>query len=217
MEVLVNQLASQLKQVAIHLESPVESLVFSPDQVKVRTPKGTFNADQVYSTLPAHQLSLLLNDPFLQAIPSASLVVVNVGYRSSVLRMPGFGYLVPSQENEKILGVVWDSSIFPEQNREQEETRLTVMIQDTQQDDAQIQQLVLEKLAKHLGIVQVPDQLMINRKAQAIPQYLVGHSKKVKEFEKTLDPHLKVLGTAFNGVAVNECVLNAIRECSTGL
>ena len=60
-------------------------------------------------------------------LKGGDLVVVNVGYRKNCLKKKGFGYLVPSSEKEDILGVVFDSLLFPSQNHMQEETRLTVL------------------------------------------------------------------------------------------
>ena len=41
--------------------------------------------------------------------------MVNLVYPGKVLPMDGFGYLVPAHEPELILGVVFDSCVFPEQ------------------------------------------------------------------------------------------------------
>jgi oxygen-dependent protoporphyrinogen oxidase len=41
--------------------------------------------------------------------------VVNLVYQGNVLPTNGFGYLVPDQEDEAILGVVFDSCVFPSQ------------------------------------------------------------------------------------------------------
>ena len=44
---------------------------------------------------------------------TTSMHVVNLVYESDVLPMAGFGYLVPSHAPEHILGVVFDSCVFP--------------------------------------------------------------------------------------------------------
>jgi hypothetical protein len=50
----------------------------------------------------------------LAAIPSAPLAVVAIGYAAEVLPSPldGFGFLVPRGEGLRMLGCLWDSSIF---------------------------------------------------------------------------------------------------------
>lgn len=68
---------------------------------------------------------------------AASVYVVNVGYRGKDLLPPakrGFGLLVPQDQNMEILGIIFDSCVFPTQHAASggegspSETRLTVMI-----------------------------------------------------------------------------------------
>ena len=58
--------------------------------------------------------------------------VVNVIYDGHVLPANGFGYLVPAQEPSDILGVVFDSCVFP---TEVPTTRLTVMLGGSRYSD----------------------------------------------------------------------------------
>jgi len=44
-----------------------------------------------------------------------NVAVVNVEYTGNVLnRDPAFGFLIPSSQKEPILGVIFDSSAFPQ-------------------------------------------------------------------------------------------------------
>jgi oxygen-dependent protoporphyrinogen oxidase len=207
METLVKELARQMDDLEIRNDCTVDRLDLNRGEVY--TSQGVFAADQILSTLPAHQLYSLYPDPMLATIPTQSLVVVNLGYRASVLKKAGFGYLVPSKERESILGVVWDSCLFPEQNRSSHETRLTAMVAEQGLSDPQIEQLVLKAMANHLGIRQPPDLIKINRKSRAIAQYSVGHAIRVQEFRRRLPTNLKVFGSSFDGVAVNTCISQA--------
>ena len=51
----------------------------------------------------------------LAQIPYAPVAVVALGYRREDIARPlnGFGFLVPRGENLRILGTVWNSSLFP--------------------------------------------------------------------------------------------------------
>ncbi len=51
----------------------------------------------------------------LAGIASAPLVVVCLGFDEALLPRPldGFGFLVPRGEGQRVLGVLWDSSIYP--------------------------------------------------------------------------------------------------------
>ncbi len=114
----------------------------------------------------------------VQKHPSASMAVVNIGYRKKVLPVSGFGYLVPSSENEPIMGCVFDSEIFPQQNNHPEETRLTVMLGGVEQpemlDHPDLIGLVQKTLYRHMGIKKDPDAASITLCRDAIPQYRVG-------------------------------------------
>jgi oxygen-dependent protoporphyrinogen oxidase len=136
---------------------------------------------------------------------SNSLSVVNLGYRNKVLSKRGFGYLVPRKEGEKILGVVFDSEVFPDQNSSFSQTRLTVMM--PWQEGAK--EIALEAIQRHLGIDAIPDVVEVVEAKEAIAQYEVGHLAKAKlnkKFANKLSPHLYLLGSKMDGVAVNDCV-----------
>ncbi|MCE5317428.1 MAG: protoporphyrinogen oxidase [Parachlamydia sp.] len=211
METLPQRLAERLN-VDILLGEAVEAL--HADRGSVRLSSGrTLDADHIFSTLPAHSLQKLL--PFsatLNQIPYASTAVVNLGYRKRILKKEGFGYLIPSSEREQVLGVVFDSSAFPQQGTD--ETRLTVMLGDSRIPDfgawskEKFLSIAQEALMRHLGIDQTPDLAEIKIAPRAIPQYLVGHLDRLRTMEQEARryPKLTLLGSSFYGVSVNDCI-----------
>lgn len=209
METLVQALSQRLDG-HVRLNSAVEKLDFRPEGIEIRLDDGqTIFADHVYSTLPASSLQRLLPIEALQ-IPTASVAVVCIGFNKAVLNRKGFGYLIPSKEKESILGMVWDSSAFPDQNFSPEQTRLTVMIDAKQPQD--FSKTALDALERHLGIAQTPHLMEMKVADNAIPQYRVGHLQRMKEIQdrcQSLSPRLTLLGTAFHGVSVNDCIAQA--------
>lgn len=140
---------------------------------------------------------------FLGSLEEASLSVVNVAYSKDLLKKKGFGYLVPTSEKEKVLGVVFDSAIFPFQNQTNDETRLTVMLRDGGIETA------LEGLQRHLGIESAPSEVHLKVWKNIIPQYEVGHLKRLQAFESHLKmnyPQLTCIGNYINGASLNHCV-----------
>ncbi len=134
MEVLPQTLALLLKD-HIFTHHDVSSMQLSSKNAQLELTNGKkMHADLVYSTLPASALASLLRphnseiSKLLNSISYESIAVVSLGYKQRLLPLQGFGYLIPSKENENILGMVWDSCIFPQQAKWPEETRLTVMI-----------------------------------------------------------------------------------------
>jgi len=74
-------------------------------------------------------------------------------------------------------------------------------------DDQELQDQVLDVFEKGLqsrGQVQFS---RIVRHAKAIPQYTVGHGKRLQEIEKRLEqfPGIYLTGNAYRGVGLNDC------------
>ncbi len=207
------------------LSTNIKALRVIPQGMEVVLEDRVIHADQVISTIPATALSSLLSplDPSLGHLldqwKSTSVAVINLGYRNARLPFaPGFGYLIPSSEGEKILGVLWDSHAFPEQNQHPDELRLTVMIGGVHMTDfdcyteEQMIERALEAVGRHLHLKQKPDAMAFSCASQAIPQYTLGHAARVKQLEQSiakLSPYLTIAGSSFYGVALNDCISKA--------
>ena len=141
---------------------------------------------------------------------------MNLGWKSSVLPHDGFGYLIPSKEKEELLGVVWDSSTFPQQNRTPDETRLTAILGGAHRKellkltDEALMVCVRKSLSKHLGIEKAPEVMRVTRAEKAIPQYTVGHFDRLHALECKLaecsKSRIQLIGSAWHGVSLNDCI-----------
>ena len=77
--------------------------------------------DHLFSSLPAFELATVLAPghaklkSYLQSISTVNMAVVALQFDRKVLpdHLNGFGFLVPSKENSPVLGVTFDSCIFP--------------------------------------------------------------------------------------------------------
>jgi oxygen-dependent protoporphyrinogen oxidase len=152
METLIYELRRQIPM-EILLNCPAEKI----SEREVFAGGKTWQADQVISALPP---------PF----PSRSLWVVHLAFAGDVLLKKGFGYLIPTQERESVMGVVFDSAIFPAQNRSAE-TRLTVMIRAEEKEPLTA---ALSALSRHLHIQTQPLYASHHLAQNAIPQFEVG-------------------------------------------
>lgn len=209
----------------IELSCSVKTLHFLKEKIDVELcDQRVLTADYVFSALPAHALAPLLSSSLpelaqtIGSIDSTSVAVVNLGYRKEMLKQKGFGYLVPSNAKEDILGVIWDSSVFPQQNRSKTETRLTVMLGGTHRPDlcvldhADLLKVALKTISRHLNINLQPDAVSIYVARSAIPQYRVGHPQKLCLIDQQLNglsSRLFFLGSFFRGVSVNDCIIQA--------
>lgn len=154
METLIHTLKQKLKM-EIHLNCPAEILSSN----EILAAGKTWEADRIINALPP-------------PLPKKSLWVVNLVFAKDVLKKKGFGYLVPTQEKESVLGCVFDSSIFPQQNQGAE-TRLTVMLREEEQEPLTA---ALSALKRHLTILDAPVYSSVFLAKQAIPQMEVGCS-----------------------------------------
>nr|KAF6397658.1 protoporphyrinogen oxidase [Rousettus aegyptiacus] len=99
---------------------------------KVSLVDSSLEADHVISAVPASVLGTLLPaeaSPLaevLRTIRAVSVAVVNLQYRGARLPVQGFGHLVPSSEDPGVLGIVYDSVAFPEQDGSAPGLRVTV-------------------------------------------------------------------------------------------
>ncbi len=132
--------------------------------------------------------------------------------------LDGFGYLIPRKEGRSILGTLWDSSIFP-QRAPQGYVLLRSMMGGATNPAAielgedEVLATTLADLHDIMGITARPDFVRIFRHPRAIPQYLVGHARRLAAINEALQGHpgLFVTGNAFFGVGLNDCVHAANR------
>jgi oxygen-dependent protoporphyrinogen oxidase len=182
---------------------------------------GTLDADIVVSAAPAHALAAMTSETLpplaeiLNQIPYAPMNVVCFGYqRQKIARdLDGFGYLIPRKEGKSILGTLWDSSIFPHRAPEGHVLLRSMMGGATNPGaidlaESEVKARVMADLEEIMGIDAEPDFVRIFRHRQAIPQYTVGHGKRLLALDERLGrtPGLFLTGNAFFGVGLNDCV-----------
>ncbi|MDO8281219.1 MAG: protoporphyrinogen oxidase [Thermodesulfovibrionia bacterium] len=210
----------------VRLGASVHGINRSGDSYQVHTSAGIFEADIVILASPAYASADILKDldrelsDTLSTIPYPSLSVVCLGYRREKVGhdLGGFGFLIPQKEGRKILGTLWDSSIFP--NRAPEgHVLLRTMIGGAKaselamMDDSRLLSTVMNELRPIMTLKSDPDMARIYRWERAIPQYLVGHSDKLKKIDERLKLHkgIYLAGNAYKGIGMNDCIENGYK------
>ncbi|OGN56776.1 MAG: protoporphyrinogen oxidase [Chlamydiae bacterium RIFCSPHIGHO2_12_FULL_44_59] len=135
----------------------LNTLVEKMDSHSIHIQGQRIEADLVINALPPE-------------VPKQSLWVVHVAYLGDVLKKKGFGYLIPTQEKENVLGVIFDSAIFPQQNQ-RDETRLTAMVRAQEKNPLEATR---DAFKRHLGLNQTPAFSSLFFAQDAIPQFFVG-------------------------------------------
>jgi oxygen-dependent protoporphyrinogen oxidase len=177
--------------------------------------------DQVIVGAPAFAAADMLSgmDPDLGAkladIEYSPVAVVGFGYESLAHPLDGFGLLTTSAAGLPILGVLWDSSIFPDRAPDgAKSVRIMIGGQRNPElvalDDQQLVGIAREGLLKTMGIDENPDAIFVRRWERGIPSYAPGHLGRVANIFKRLDTHpgLHLCANAYGGIAMNDCVRN---------
>lgn len=187
---------------------------------------NVIDAEKVILACPAHEsaeilkgLSKELSD-ILRTIPYPPLSVVAFGFRKEQIGFGTslYGFLIPHREGRKILGTLFDSSIFP--NRAPEGyVLLRTMIggrrapELSMLPDEKLIDTALSELKPLLDIKGQPEFIKIFRWERAIPQYELGHEEKLSLMEQILSkfPGVYLTGNAYRGVSVNDCIENSMK------
>jgi oxygen-dependent protoporphyrinogen oxidase len=186
----------------------------------------SIEAESVIVASPAHvtaeivkdmdkQLSMKLNEIYY---PSIS--VVCLGFKRTQIQHPldGFGFLIPNREKRKVLGTLWDSSIFP--NRAPEGyVLLRSMVGGVRMSDLALAdneglvQIVLRELHDIMEIHATPDFIKVYKHEKGIPQYSAGHEKRLEDILKKTNNFkgFYLAGNAYRGIGVNDCIENSYK------
>ena len=186
--------------------------------------RGEIDTDVAVLATPAYGAAGLLEglDPSLRealaAIPYSPISVVALGYDKAALGNPldGFGFLIPRGERRKILGALWDSSVFP--NRAPEgKALIRAMVGGVRRPELaalppdEMFRLVRSELSATMGVTAKPVLSRSFFHERGIPQYLVGHGKVLERIEERLAAHpgIYLNSNAYRGIALNDCVLQS--------
>ena len=186
----------------------------------ILTTSATVTRHIVSSLVPAAAAAL-------QRIAAASLVVVHAAFDARrVPRLPdGFGFLVPSFErNVNIMGTLFASRTFPHHAPEGKELlriflggRRDPAMATRDQDEIVVQ--ALDGIRGVLGVEGMPELIEVDRFAEAIPQYEVGHAEILSTLDQAVASHqdLILAGSYRDGVSVNDRIDAGFRAASNVL
>lgn len=206
----------------LNLNSPCEQITFKNNEVHFTINGISHKTDHIVSTLPSFALAKLIEHqhPYLAAelkmINYVDVAVINLLYKQDLLKVKGFGALVAPSEKLPILGIIFDSCITDSKNN----TVMTVMSggkwfekwYGKNSSDEYLLQVALENISKILGIDAKPDITEVHLNRQCIPQYEVGHFKRIDNIRKYVKDNnlpLSLGGAAYDGVGVNDVILSS--------
>ncbi len=200
-------------------------------EIEVRDPSGRrrLAARTVVVSCSPWRAALLLKglmsttSRMLTEIEPAPLALVSLAWPCTdvSVSLRGIGFLVAGGERPRMLGCLWNSSIFPGRAPAGQASFTAFLggARDPQAaalSDGPLVDLVTAELAEILGARGRPRVLTIERHPRALPQYGLGHVDRVGQMRAAVGavPGLVLAGNYLSGVSVGECVRQGVGAAS---
>jgi oxygen-dependent protoporphyrinogen oxidase len=224
-ESLFGRAAEKIGKEKIVLNAPVRAVVPSVDSCRVLTDAGEYRTEKLYLTLPAYALHPLLEGDLpelserLALIDYTPVVVAHLKIsRKENFPFDGFGILLPPVENRRLLGVLWNSSVFPQLYRDQKNHYLTVFAGGAYRrdlagfDDTVIIKMIREEVIDLFDLQGEPAVVHFRKQVRAIPQYHLGYHKILDGLKEASVkyPPLRFAGNYVGGVSMPKTVAHAM-------
>jgi oxygen-dependent protoporphyrinogen oxidase len=214
---LIDSLAQSLPAGTIRTTAAVDAVRRTDSQWEVRVNGDRKCFDQVViATPPAIAAGLLAEisataTQDLSAIESAStaIVVLAVPRIHVAADVSTFGFVVPPNENRRILAASFASNKFAGR-APADHVLIRVFIggmlqpQLLEHSDSDLVQLAQEELADLIGLSGEPTLFRVVRWNHAMPQYHVGHRQRVARIEAAIEelPGIWLVNNALHGVGI---------------
>lgn len=220
---IVDALAGQL-EASVVTGANVTSVESRNRGFVVRTESQAYDADVVVLATPAFVSAGLVAAldadlaEDLRGIPYAGVANVTFAYAARAApKLPaGTGFLVPASENEFLVGCTWVTQKWPHL-AEHGVVIVRGMVGRVgdqrwrEMDDEELAAAVRASIVEITGSDPEPVESLVQRWPQALPQYLVGHARRLDRIDARLAelPGLHVTGAGYRGVGLAACVAQA--------
>lgn len=164
------------------------------------------------------QLDLAFESP-LASFQYAAVAVVSLGYRKTDIGhgLDGFGFLVPRSAGVRVLGAVWNSSLFPGRAPD-DHALLTSFVGGVTDPEAaklstrELAGIVHREISSLLSISSPPIFSNVTIWPRALPQYNLGHGDRLASIAKLLArfPGVWLTSNYLRGPSIGSCVEQAL-------
>jgi protoporphyrinogen/coproporphyrinogen III oxidase len=233
MATLTEKLALQLKENIRYGEAAESITPMSSDNIgtdggwSIQLSDGTqVAAEFLVLAVPAYVAARLLERSapqlasLLNAIEYSPVCVVSAVYDSSNFPGPldGFGFMVPKKEGKETICTFWNSSLF-EGRAANGKTLITTFAgrgacsRLFTSSDEECARIIESENARVLEINGPSIDRVVWRNPRALPQYNVGHARRVAQIADALRdlPNLHIAGNYLTGRSIGDCVQIAFR------
>lgn len=182
---------------------------------------GVHESDNLILAVPAHTGSRLLAatsrslSRLLGEIPYSSAILVTTVFDRATLAHPldGFGFLIPRTERRTTAAATWISTKFPVRTPDSLAAIRSFIVGNEavrlmSASDADVISVAKADLAHWMNLKNEPKVSVISRWPNSMPQYVVGHAKRMAEIQSQTAalPGLHLAGNAYDGVGIPDCV-----------
>lgn len=196
MQTLVDALFERL-QGSIHCNTAVEKI----ERGGVWAGGRFWPADRVISALSLPALQRIAELP-QEGLSSVSFSTATFLLPANAFLPKGYGYLVPSLEGEEVMGMVWETEIFP--HLSQRGKLVTVFARGKSPLEA-----AQRALQTHLGFSGQPLYAHLERYPDALPHFGLGFRSRIEGFCKTAFPGVLFAGAFAGSPSVEGCIASA--------
>jgi protoporphyrinogen/coproporphyrinogen III oxidase len=178
-------------------------------------------AEQLLLAVPAYVAAQLLENSapqlanHLKAIEYAPVRAVGCAYNRSQVSntLDGFGFMVPRREGLETICTFWNSSLFPGRAPDGAVLMTSFAGRELNNSGAasseeEYARIVEAENATTLGIMGPPLDRVAWSDSRALPQFNVGHAKRVAEIQNIVRtiPNLGITGNFLKGRSIGDCV-----------
>ncbi|XP_076632512.1 protoporphyrinogen oxidase [Colletes latitarsis] len=214
--------------VNIKIGHKCEQLKIHKDRIELTANGEVKEYSHIISSLPAKNLADLLQDQHselsneLRSIPTVTVGIVNLEFSEDILNIDAFGVLIPPKEELPILGVIFDSCVFPQKSNT---TVLTVMMGGAWfekyfgncSSEEHLLTVAVDQVKEILHIEEDPKAFNVSILKDCIPQHIVGHMQRLTRIHNYISMHkipLGLCGSSYQGVGLNDVILSAKQAVS---
>jgi protoporphyrinogen/coproporphyrinogen III oxidase len=178
---------------------------------------NALKADLIVVATPAYVAASLVGIEELSRIAYSPVAVVGLKIKKAAFKtLPdGFGYLIPSSEGKMVMGVLFESNVFPRQTPS-DEMIVRVMIGGAHHPEilSMTESDLIATAHKELDLTyglkgQHPSLAKVWPKA--IPQYDLDYPQLIPAIQEEMGrkPHIRLCANYIGGISFNDCIKNA--------
>ncbi|MCY7771066.1 protoporphyrinogen oxidase [Bacillus haynesii] len=221
LQTIVEELEKQLGITKVYKGTKVVSIERAGSAYSMKLDNGkVLHADSAVVTAPHKAAAAMFQEEDwlkgLEDMVSTSVANVALGFPKEAVQMEhqGTGFVISRNSDFSITACTWTNKKWPSTTPEGK-VLLRAYVGKAgdesvvEQSDNEMVKIVLDDLKRIMKIDGEPEMTCITRWHEAMPQYHVGHKKRIKEIREGLEasyPGIFMTGASFEGVGIPDCI-----------